>query len=109
MKTQEIPNFQVEYIPSSFAFLTCMEVIDKTDSPTQIINVLSHVDSNKFNNFEQEYLKTMALNTVIHQSSMGDKELSEVFRNFNVPFETFSDLDYKLASLITEEDLKMFD
>ncbi len=28
---------------------------------------------------------------------------------FNVPFETFSDLDYKLASIITDEDLKAFD
>lgn len=112
MKTQETPNFKVDYIPSSFAFLTCMEVIDKTDSPTQIINVLSHIDSNKFNkfnNFEKEYLKNMAINTVVNQNSMGNKELSDVLKNFNVPFEVFSDLDYKLASLITDDDLKAFD
>lgn len=109
MMNQEIPNFQVNYIPSSFAFLACMEVIDKTDSPTQIINLLSNIDRNKFNNFEQEYLKNMALNTVMSNKSIGNIEILKVLENLNVSFESFSDLDYKMEAFVTEEDLKLFE
>jgi len=108
MFNNEIPKFQVDFIPNSHAFLTCMEVIDKTDSPTQLINVLSHVDKNKFNQFEQEYLKKMALNTLVN-NSVSEKDMLEVMRNFNVTYEQISDLDYKLSSLITDNDLKAFD
>lgn len=109
MMNQETPNFQVSYIPSSFAFLTCIEVIEKTDSPTQIINLLSNIDRNKLNDFEQEYLKIMAINTAIEAKNISNSDVLKVLENFNVPFDIFSDLDYKMSSLITDEDLKMFD
>lgn len=109
MMNQETPNFQVSYIPSSFAFLTCIEVIEKTDSPTQLLNFLSNIDRNKLNNLEQEYLKIMAINTMVESKNIGNVDALKVLENLNVPFESFSDLDYKMSSLITDEDLKMFD
>lgn len=99
----------VEFIPKSPESSTFIAAEKSLNFPNDAIGVLSHFEASKTQETKQEYIKKMALQTAINYkeaTSNNDVDMSLK----NCPVECFiADLDSKLASLITDDDLKMFD
>lgn len=110
MNTQINQGIAVEFIPNSNAFSTFLDMVGKISFPTELIKVLSHIDCNKFNPFEKEYVKKMAIQTAFdYKDAVNSQAVEMAFKNCDVDCEFIADIDYKVASLINENDLKMFD